>query len=266
MRASRVLIPLSVLALVAAGVFVAAGVLPGESQTRERLWGEALPTPLPSTIQDQFPEVAADQQKPRFEGEMLGIYLAPPDVLEARGYDSASRAACPSGPEIVKDHPSIPPPPAYLPPRAFQTDEPRISLDRYNPLAVICKDTGEPLAAGRYFRLPRTQFGEVPYITIGRVFTREPFHMVEAPADRIQVTQLAGREAVLISPVVADTRGAPRADIIVVELLVPEDTGYVWVRTETLPLPEAMQVMESFVAVLEGKATPAAIPLATPLQ
>jgi hypothetical protein len=195
----------------------------------------------PSGLEDIYPQVQEDNLKPRFEGELLGIELGTPDVLAGKGVIVDVKRLCPSGYSVVSSHESIPAEPGYLPTGATQPPIYSSLSDEPNPGANICKASGEPYTAWRLYEFPPLDNGLVPNILITRVYLTKPYQEIDAPADRISVVGIDGRDAIKVSPIVPE--GGTSATVTTV--IFPEPSGFVAIQAEVLPEAEVMRVAES---------------------
>jgi hypothetical protein len=189
----------------------------------------------------QSPEeiVAIDNAKPRFSGELLGIFLGTPEVLSEQGYLRSPGADCPGGFDTVPNDASVPAVPRYLPPGAFQPERaPSIAADQPNASALICRDTAKPYRTWRYYEL-EAKDGWVPTILINRVLETRPYRETDAPQDRVQVMTLGDREVIVVRPVVPEGWRAGT------NVLIPEPGGYTVIQSHVVSYDEVVRVAES---------------------
>ena len=175
---------------------------------------QSLPTATPPALSDV-------EQEPRFEGELLGIFIGPQIPEHIIGRDHV----CLPGTPIKEVEPGELGLEVDLPPRYLRQD-PLITFD-----VAAC--------GLRVLRAQRTYLLEgapEASITIGRrVFS---YGMYDVAASRVETTVFAGREAVLIAPSVAagsDGRSA---------VLFPEPFGVTEVQASSLPLADLLELAE----------------------
>ncbi|MBI1885939.1 MAG: hypothetical protein HYS09_06465 [Chloroflexi bacterium] len=202
----------------------------------------------PQLLQEEHPEIAIDAAKPRFDGELLGIYLGPPEVLAAKGIQTNLRTVCPGGLDVVPGGGYAPPAPKYLPPGAREPAEYEAALDTApNPGATICRDNGQLYTAWRLYELPGAAAGAEGQILINRVREPRPSRETDAPPDRVQVVSVGGRSAIVVKPVVAE--GGTVATVT--NVIFPEPGGYTVIQAEVVSFDEVMKVAESLAPALQ---------------
>lgn len=198
---------------------------------------------LPLGLPQASPERALDAGKPRFEGELLGIYLGPTEALIAKGIQIDVSKACPSGFTFVADTAYAPPVPKYVPAGATQPAEYVPFGAVPNPGAAVCQDDGRPYTAWRYYTVPGAD-GPPGEILIVRVTLARPYRMVDAPADLVGIVSVGGRAAILVEPATQDSAAASTT------VLFPEATGYLEVQGLAVPSAQVMKVAQSIAEAL----------------
>ena len=156
----------------------------------------ATETPVPSGPQGPTSSpFDADNSLPRFEGELLGLYLVPPSKTLPAEYRNDCTDATPSAAEWGQmgslDLSAIKMPDGYT---LSSADEPGAG-------AYAC--AGKPWAGGIvYTRDLDNGFQAKVYLTAN--FDKGV--TVDAPHSRITTTQFAGHQAIVVEPVIADGR------------------------------------------------------------
>jgi hypothetical protein len=152
-----------------------------------------------------------------------------------------SRKICPDGPLESKDSKLIPDIPPYLPAGAVQPPTYSALVTRTNPGASLCSSAEQSFdLAWRYFELPKGD-GLTPNILVGRVRTDRPYREVTVEASRIGVETVGGKEMVIVKPF----RLEPVDTGTQVEVVLPEDGGYLLVQSQGVAFDEVMRVAES---------------------
>lgn len=195
----------------------------------------------PRLLQQEYPQIAEDVLKQRFEGELLGIYLAPSKVLAQRGIQIYVDKLCPSGFDVVPGDAYAPPAPKYLPPGTYQPPTYEALATEPNPAATICRDNGRLYTAWRVYKLPPTATGLEGEILIERYVLPRPYRSTDAPRDRIEVLTVGGRPAIVIKPLVPE--GGTVASVT--NVIFPEPGGYTVIQAQVVSFTEVMKVAES---------------------
>ncbi|HXF50393.1 MAG TPA: hypothetical protein VNM43_01780, partial [Dehalococcoidia bacterium] len=144
-----------------------------------------------------------EKQKPRFTGEILGIYIAPqegqipPEYLPAKALCTSGSTELPWEDGKVMDFPRT----LVLPPEYEQVEGPSSGVFSCN--GVVTHVNRECLFRG-VSGLPAN-------IIIGRTINRG--EKIDAAAERISVAVIGGRRAIVVKPVTADAT-AQTAEII----------------------------------------------------
>ncbi len=180
--------------------------------------GDAADQPSPTAT----PQTPSDiEQEPRFEGELLGIFIGPqiPERI------------------IGREHVCLPGTPA------MEVEPGELGLEVDLPPKYVRQDpliTFDVAACGlRVLRAQRTYLLEgAPEVsvTIGRrVFS---YGMYDVAASRVETTVFAGREAVLIAPPASIGDDGPSA------VLFPEPFGITEVHAANMSLEDLLELAE----------------------
>jgi hypothetical protein len=182
-----------------------------------------------------FDEITNEEQQPRFNGEMLGIFIAPSVDSPPDGYTKPSDV-CPPG----EGSQSVPWEEAGLldldlilpADYVLETDSPNTS-------AIAC---GGTVTTARRNYTVRTSNGMTADVIIGRsIFRLQQYDVAE---ERVTTETFGGLDAVLIRPVTADGL-AQRSGVA-----FPEPFGSTFITATSLPLEDLLDV-----AALVGEAT-----------
>jgi hypothetical protein len=182
--------------------------------------------PLPPDLE----EINADFALPRFEGEILGVFIAPPDVpvpdryttfADYCGSEQATSEQVPweAAGQFALD--------VKLP------DQFKLQQDNLNTGVVAC--AGKVYAA-RWSYAATQPSGYQGSLVIARgVFSHFPF---DVSAGRVKRIVAGGRSAVLVEPITPDGIGSSAA------VVFPETFGVTEIQATGIPLKELLEVAE----------------------
>lgn len=175
---------------------------------------------------------------PKFDGKLLGIYLAPTESLAEKGIQVDVSQLCPSGFKFVGDSTYVPPEPGHLPSGAVQPAEYDLLQAVPNPGAAVCEAGGQPYTAWRYYTLPRAD-GSLGELFITRVTVSPPYRSLDVPADLVGISSIGGRQAIFVKPVSEE----PSTSVTIV--IFPEDSGYLEIQGVGIAAEEIVKVAQS---------------------
>ena len=190
-----------------------------------------------------------ERLKPRFQGELLGIFIAPravavpdkfltfeeicgPDALTARVPDERA------GQFDLK----VQLPPEYVfQPESMNTGviacAPQDQMEIRGPENLRLKDPeGGVVYAARWDYAVTPYTGAPAGVSIDRGLFK--YTTFDAAVDRVKVITVGGRQAVLIEPITPD--GVSSASLVV----FPEPFGTTWIAAADLPLSDLLEVAE----------------------
>lgn len=182
--------------------------------------------PLPPELE----EINADFAKPRFKGEILGVFIAPPDepvpdkyttfaeycgseqaTSEQMAWDAAGQFAL-----------------AINLPSQF-----KLETDSLNTGVVGC---GGKVYAARWSYAVAQPSGYQGTLVIARgVFSHFPF---DVSTERVKTIEAGGRPAVLVEPITPDGIGSNAA------VIFPETFGVTEIQSSGIPLTQLLEVAE----------------------
>lgn len=208
---------------------------PGETQTP--VAGE---TPTIGELQAAELEaiIAGDAAKPRFNGELLGIYIAPSqDAVPAGKYgtDKICLAGSVEVPweQAAQFNLSVQLPPEFV----FQPDDIETGLG-------ACVDDGRILGAEWVYEYREPQFGDYP---IGRLIIARSIFSYDYPnaaVDRVKVIEAGGRPAILIEPIRPEGVDQLGPTGTIGEVIFPEPFGMTTIHSYGVPLTILLQVAD----------------------
>lgn len=168
-------------------------------------------------------EAAADAAKPRFQGEVNGIFIALPYATVADKYkepaDLCQGALSHSSVDAAGD-------------LAVNLDLPAqftLDLQDLNTGVTLCAN--RPVVANWAYSFTNPPNGA--HILISRGPARYAY--AEAPRDRVKAVTIGGRKAVLIEPITANGFGSAS------QAIFPEPFGMTAISTANMPLPMLME-------------------------
>lgn len=218
----RLLFSLLTLAALGSGAFFAARYFTGGSSAEAQL--DAPVAPSPEVLEQ-------DRQKPRFVGELLGIYISPSEKGPfPPGHRATRQDVCGSTPtaRVPAERAgelglNLTLPPDYI----FQPGDMDTGVWACGDTVVVAKRVYEHKAAN----------GMTSRVLIGR--SRLTVEAYDVSADRVKVTSFAGRPAILIEPVTSDAV-IQRSGVI-----FPEPFGKTFIDVAYLPLDELKRLAEA---------------------
>lgn len=185
------------------------------------------------TIPHPTAEIEADKSLPRFNGELLGIRIVPPDdpdreKLEREAIEAVCGSASPTTSlpweragelDLAVDMPSE---------LVLQVDDPNTGL-------IGC---GDKAFAARWKYVSEQPDGWQANMMLVRGLA-DPgarLFVIDASVERVSTVEVEGREAVLISPVTPSGRGSPSA------IVFPEAFGVTQVTAFDMPTEQLLKV------------------------
>jgi hypothetical protein len=167
-----------------------------------------------------------ERREPRFVGDRLGVYLAPPRTEIPGGYRTYEEI-CGSAPTVAADASlageldlSLSLPPKYT-----------LLENSPNTGVVACEDQ---VFAARWNFAVQTPSGYIADIVIGR--TVLDHDEIDTAATRVKVRTIGEREAILVEPVTSDGRNQHSA------VIFPEPFGTTFIHASDLPRPDLLQL------------------------
>jgi hypothetical protein len=178
-------------------------------------------------IMPPIDEIRNEELRPRFSGELLGIFIGPDGDAPPKGYATASDL-CPDGEgsqQVSWDDAG---------PLKMDLDLPSeyiIAVDSPNTGAIAC--SGTVYTARREYRV-KTSNGMTADVIIGRsIFRIERF---DVATDRVGTAVVGGREAVVIEPITPDGL-AQRSGVF-----FPESFGETFIAASSLPQHDLLEL------------------------
>lgn len=180
-------------------------------------------------IPDHSALLAAERQKPRFVGDIAGIFLAPRGEPVPEHYVTYEDV-CDSQPaiEVSPQRAGMLALPLKLPSEYILVE------DSLNTGVIAC---GNTVSGARWqYDGPRQSTGIVPYIVIGRsLFTHDE---IDVAVDRPTSTVIGGREAVVLEALTPDGYDQHA------RAWFPEPFGYTFIQATDLPHADFMTLAE----------------------
>ena len=223
---------LLLLAAIGFGTFFAVHTL------REKAGGDSgavAETPPPGEVQAAQLEAifAADAAKPRFNGELLGIYIAPSDAAVPQQYKSFIPECGPAGAPAAWEQAGqfdlsvqLPPEFVYLP-------------DHYNTGVVAWACNGQVYSAGWAYQF-RDDPGSMLVVSRSVLSYMTP----NAAVDHVKAISAGGRQAVLIEPVRPEGTAQLSPAGTYGAVVFPESFGSTIVCSSGVPLADLLRVAE----------------------
>jgi hypothetical protein len=206
---------LTLLALGAYSSFVLTRELTGDSESSANPAGHSQgnEAQAPATSID-YEAINANERKPRFQGELLGVYIAPygadlpadvkakQDAIRASGAPCTASRLDPSFEKAGSFNVSFSLPDEFV-------------FDPAQSGVVVCNDTNEVGAAAHW--MFKTQFnGYQGWVKVSRYFELAAYEASVA-TDKVSQSAVGGRAAVLIEALFPETGFAGSASVIFVE-------------------------------------------------
>ncbi len=227
MAMNRIALGIAVLIFLGGAGFAAGRFLTGEAGTEAQEPDQAVGLDAAlATVQQRVDE---DQQKPRFVGDLLGIYIAPttnqwPKEIQ-REHDELNAEGCTYG--LLADT-------AHLDfPRTLNM-LPKYTLKTGFPQALICG--GSPTSIVREYTVAGPNNTPANLSIIRGVFKAYDF---DVASDRISTTVIGGRDAILIRANTPD--GLAQRSVVI----FPEAFGMTEIHAFNLPEADLLAVAEA---------------------
>ena len=191
----------------------------------------------------------AELSKPRFVGEVLGIFIAPPEVPVPDKYLTFKDICRPDTltPRVSDERAGqldlkFQLPPEYI----FQPDSmdtgvivcaPRDQIEILGPESLRLRDPEAGVVYAARWEYAATQ----PSGHLGRLLIVRslfPYRQYDVAADRVKATVIGGRPAVLVEPITPDGVSSVAA------VIFPEPFGVTEVHSTSVPLADLLAVAE----------------------
>src|SRR5438132_7518899 len=200
--------------------------------------GQANASPAPNPLELILAE---DAKKPRFVGEIQGIYISPDEQTVPEQHQvppcQAKRHVPVSWDQAGQFALNVQLPPKFI----FKPDD-------MNTGVIACEGA-EVYTARWAYELPQPQFVDYP----ARLFIargRSSWIYADASADRVKTVDLGGRLAVVVEPVRPEGAGSLGQDGTQASVSFPETFGMTSVTSTGVPLSDLLEV-----AKIVGSAT-----------
>jgi hypothetical protein len=227
MRIIRPLLTVVGLAAIAYGAFYAISSLKNDEEA-----GAQHPEPEASVI-DEFEKAIDDErEKPRFSGELLGIFIAPRGDAVPEGFRTFESVCGPSAStDLVPESQAGEFGMSLNLPSSYQLQQ-----ESLNTGVVAC--AGRVYAARWHYAVQISSTGNTADVVIVRSLFNHV--LADVAADRVKATSIESRDVIVIEPLTTPNGISSWSAVI-----FPEPFGMTEIQAGGLPLDELLQLAES---------------------